>query len=46
MAAELDVTVGTAVSLAVRAFRQDRVGSELSAPLEKDEATWLDADLG
>jgi DNA-binding beta-propeller fold protein YncE len=46
LAAELNTTVGNTVSLAVRALRQDRMGKELSAPLRKDEAAWLDADLG
>ncbi|MBN2622658.1 MAG: hypothetical protein JXA83_04790 [Acidimicrobiales bacterium] len=46
LAAELHTTVGNTVTLAVRALRQDRVGAELSAPLRKDEADWLDADLG
>lgn len=46
LAAELDTTVGNTVSLAVRALRQDRIGSDLSAPLREDEAAWLDADLG
>lgn len=46
LAAELNTTVGHTVSLAVRALRQDRVGSDLSAPLREDEALWLDADLG
>lgn len=38
--------VGNAVSLAVRALRQDRIGEELSTPLRDDEAAWLDAGLG
>jgi hypothetical protein len=46
LAAELNTTVGNAVSLAVRALRQDRVGTELATPLREDEAAWLDADLG
>ena len=46
LASELDTTVGRAVSLAVRALRQDRIGRDLSAPLTDEEVTWLDADLG
>ncbi len=46
LAAEMHTTVGNAVTLAVRALRQDRVGSDLSAPLRDDEVAWLDADLG
>jgi len=46
LAAQLDTTVGNAVSLAVRALRQDLVGAELTAPLREDEVSWLDADLG
>ena len=46
LAAELDTTVGNTVALAVRALRQDRIGSELRNPLRDDETSWLDADLG
>ncbi len=46
LAAELDTTVGNTVALAVRALRQDRIGSELQRPLRDDEASWLDAELG
>jgi predicted transcriptional regulator len=46
LAAEMHTTVGNAVSLAVRALRQDRVGADLTAPLRDDEGAWLDADLG
>ena len=46
LAADLNVTVGHAVTLAVRALRQDRIGEELTALLRKDETAWLDADLG
>jgi len=46
LAADLDTTVGNAVSLAVRALRQDRIGAELHTPLRNDESAWLDADLG
>ena len=46
LATELNTTVGNTVSLAVRALRQDRVGTELTAPLRDDEAAWLEADVG
>lgn len=46
LAAELNTSVGNTVSLAVRALRQDRVGEELTTPLDDNEAAWLDADLG
>lgn len=46
LAAELDTTVGNTVTLAVRALRQDRIGSDLRSPLRDDESAWLDADLG
>ena len=45
LAAELNTTVGSTVSLAVKALRQDRVGADLSTPL-RDELAWLDADRG
>jgi hypothetical protein len=32
LAAEMDTTVGNAVTLAVRALRQDRVGADLADP--------------
>ena len=46
LAAELDTTVGNTVTLAVRALRQDRIGSDLRTPFQDDESAWLDADLG
>jgi hypothetical protein len=46
LAVELNTTVGNAVALAVRALRQDRIGTELNTPLLEDETAWLDADLG
>lgn len=46
LAAELNTTVGNAVTLAVRALRQDRIGSDLGADLRDDEGAWLDAELG
>ena len=46
LASELGTTVGNTVTLAVRALRQDRMGSDLTAPLRDDESDWLDAELG
>ena len=46
LAAELNTTVGNTVTLAVRALRQDRIGSDLRSPLGTDEELWLDAELG
>ena len=46
IAAELHTTVGNAVTLAVRALRQDRVGAELTTRLREDEVSWLDVNLG
>lgn len=46
LAAELNTTVGNAVTLAVRALRQDVVGAELATPLRDEEISWLVADLG
>ncbi len=46
LAAELGTSVGETVTLAVRRLRQERIGEELSAPLDDAERTWLDADLG
>jgi hypothetical protein len=46
LAAALNTTVGNTVTLAVRALRQDRIGSDLRSPLDDDEELWLDAELG
>lgn len=46
LAAELNTTVGNAVTLAVRSLRQDRIGADLRSPLDDDEQFWLDAELG
>ena len=46
LALELNTTVGNTVALAVRALRQDRVGSDLTTPLRQEEITWLDGELG
>jgi predicted transcriptional regulator len=46
LAAELNTTVGNTVTLAVRALRQDRIGADLRAPLDRAEEAWLDAEFG
>jgi hypothetical protein len=46
LAQQLGTTVGQAVTLAVRAMRQDRMGRDLKSPLREEETAWLDADLG
>jgi len=46
LAAEFDTTVGNTVALAVRALRQDKIGTELNADQSDEEMAWLDADLG
>lgn len=46
LAAELNTTVGNTVTLAVRALRKDRIGSDLAVGLRDDETAWLDAELG
>jgi predicted transcriptional regulator len=46
LAAEFQTTVGNAVTLAVRALRQEVVGAQLAGSLEQDEDAWLDAELG
>jgi hypothetical protein len=46
LASELGTTVGHTVALAVRSLRQDRIGRDLAEPLRRDEAVWLDAELG
>lgn len=46
LATELGTTVGNTVSLAVRALRQDQIGSQLTADLTPAEVDWLNADIG
>jgi hypothetical protein len=46
LAADLNTTVGNAVTLAVRALRQDVIATDLATPLRDDEISWLNADLG
>ena len=46
LASALEVSVGEAVRVAVRRFRQEQMGADLASPLSPDEHAWLDADLG
>lgn len=46
LARDLGTTVGEAVAIAARRFRQQRMGRDLNKPLSEDEMSWLDADLG
>ncbi len=46
LARRLGSTVGETVALAIRRLRQDEMGSELASELTREEAEWLDADLG
>lgn len=46
IAVQRSTTVGHAVTLAVRALRQDQIGQELVTPLEDEEVAWLDAAIG
>jgi predicted transcriptional regulator len=46
LATALNTTVGNAVTMAVRALRQERIGSDLGVLLRDDEEKWLDAELG
>jgi len=46
LAAEFDTTVGNAVTLAVRALRQDHIGHQLHSAQTDPETAWLDADFG
>lgn len=46
LASALNTTVGNTVTLAVRALRQDHMGTDLQSPLTADEQQWLDAELG
>lgn len=45
VAAELGLSVGDTVDLAVRRLIQNRMGRELSEPLDNEETQWLEADL-
>jgi hypothetical protein len=40
------LTVGGTVKAALKALRQQQMGTELAAPLRSDESAWLLADLG
>jgi len=46
LAADLHLSVGDTVDLAVRRLIQNRMGRELAEPLTYEEAQWLEADLG
>jgi hypothetical protein len=46
LSAALGTTVGDTVTLAVRGLRQDRMGTELTAPLYHAGVAWLDVGLG
>ena len=46
LASALGTTVGETVALAVRRFRQDRIGEELAGSLSPAEVEWVDAELG
>ena len=45
LAAELGMTVGDTVDLAVTRLIQNQMGRELAAPLDEEETRWLEADL-
>ncbi len=40
------VTIDDVATAALRALRQQEMGSQLAAELRPDEQVWLDADLG
>ena len=46
LAAQRHETIDETVSRAIRALRQDGMGSDLARPLTDDETSWLDADAG
>ena len=46
LAAERHETIDETVSRAIRALRQDAMGSDLAADLDPDDVAWLDADAG
>ena len=46
LAQERGATVTETVAAAVRLLRQDKMGEELSTPLEDEEMEWLDANAG
>jgi len=39
-------TIDAVARDALRALRREELGRELAAPLDDEERTWLDADLG
>ena len=46
LAADLDVTVGEAVRVAVRRMHQEQIGVDLMTPPTDIDVDWLDADFG
>ncbi len=47
LAAELDLSVGETVRVAIRRLAQERIGANLAEhALSKDDSGWLDAELG
>ncbi len=47
LAAELDLSVGETVRVAIRRLAQERIGANLAEhALRKDDSGWLDAELG
>jgi len=46
LAAERHETIDETVSRAIRALRQDAMARDLSAELNDEERSWLDADAG
>lgn len=45
LAADMGLTVGDTVDMAVRRLIQNRMGRDLAAPLDDEETQWLEADL-
>jgi len=45
LAAELHLSVGDTVELAVRRLSQHQMGRQLAEPTSAEEAQWLEADL-
>ncbi len=47
LAAELNLSVGETVRVAIRRLAQERIGANLAEhALGKDDSEWLDAELG
>ena len=45
LAADMGLTVGDTVDVAVRRLIQNRMGRDLAAQLDDEETQWLEADL-